>query len=175
MGTLLVVALHSKPSPGTLSSQIGRGEWSLLVVAKRLAASVKGPTHYSLPFTEPKHPFVLLLPSLCTTSFFSLRCSGSAPHSFPKSEAQCPHHSSPVPRTSNIRACVTYNDPPAAALVSLLSPHPRIKRTFICPGHGVATRLPSTTQRRLQWCYVREKNVYKLTNEKWRMHMYSPP
>lgn len=61
MGTLLVVALHSKPGPGTLSSQIGRGEWSLLVAAKRLAASVKGPTYYSLPFTEPKHP-------LCTSS-----------------------------------------------------------------------------------------------------------
>lgn len=31
-------------------------------------------------------PFVLLLPSLCTASFFSLRCSGSAPNGFPQSE-----------------------------------------------------------------------------------------
>ncbi|KAI9525066.1 hypothetical protein NQZ68_012579 [Dissostichus eleginoides] len=42
-----------KAGSGTLSSQIGGGEWSLLVAAKRLAASVKGPAHYSLPFTEP--------------------------------------------------------------------------------------------------------------------------
>lgn len=31
-------------------------------------------------------PFVHLLPSLCTASFFSLRCSGSAPDGFPQSE-----------------------------------------------------------------------------------------
>lgn len=74
MGTLLVVALHSKPGPGTLSSQIGRGEWSLLVAAKRLAASVKGPTHYSLPFTEPKDP-------LCSSSL------PSAPPAFSHSDA----------------------------------------------------------------------------------------
>lgn len=61
MGTLLVVVLHSKLGPGTLSSPIGAGEWSLLVAAKRLAASVKRPSHYSLPFTEPKHP-------LCSSS-----------------------------------------------------------------------------------------------------------
>lgn len=31
-------------------------------------------------------PFVLLLSSLCTASFFSLRCSGSVPDSLPQSE-----------------------------------------------------------------------------------------
>lgn len=45
-----MVAAHSKPGRDTLSSQIAREEWSLLVVAKRLASSVKGSSHYSLPF-----------------------------------------------------------------------------------------------------------------------------
>lgn len=65
METLLVVVLYSKPCLGTLSSQIDGGEWSLLVVAKRLAASVKGPAHYSLPFTEPKAS----LPRFCSSPF----------------------------------------------------------------------------------------------------------
>lgn len=64
METLLVVAPHSKPGPGTLSPQIGGVEWSLLVAAKRLAASVKGASHYSLPFTEAEQPLCSSYPSL---------------------------------------------------------------------------------------------------------------
>ena len=48
-------------------------------------------------------PFVLLLPSLCTASFFSLRCSGSAPDGFPQSEARCHHYPTPVPLARDTR------------------------------------------------------------------------
>lgn len=62
-------------------------------------------------------PFVLLLPSLCTASFFSLRCSGSAPEGFTLkwvSEwgAMAPPHQYPTPVSlaRNTRGAGTYSD-----------------------------------------------------------------
>lgn len=85
-----MVAAHSKPGRDTLSSQIAREEWSLLVVAKRLASSVKGSSHYSLPFPELKHPLYSSSFPLSPV-FYSLGCARSASGGFcPKSGTKPP-------------------------------------------------------------------------------------
>lgn len=64
-------------------------------------------------------PFVLLLPSLCTASFFSLRCSGSAPDGFPQSE-RLRRDATTIPPlyplARNTGAAGTYSDLPTTTL-----------------------------------------------------------
>lgn len=75
-------------------------------------------------------PFVLHLPSLCTASFFSLRCSGSAPDSFPQSErVRRDAPAIPPPEQGETRGAGTLSDLPAAAAATF--PHtPCQKGTF---------------------------------------------
>lgn len=145
MGTLLVVELHSKPGPGTLSSQIGRVEWSLLVAAKRLAATVKRPSHYSLPFTEPKHP-------LCSSSLPSAPPASShsgAPDLCPTVSPKVsdwgamPPLSHPISLAKNTRVARIHPNLPTATTLPNPHPHPCQKRTFKWYGPEVTTRLPS--------------------------------